>query len=45
MNSILVEIEDGFKVITSRYAIRKRTACTGVQGDHRKAIHVKVPVK
>lgn len=24
MNSILVEFEDGFKVITSRFAIRKR---------------------
>ncbi len=24
MNSILVEFEDGFKVITSRYAVRKR---------------------
>ena len=23
MNSILVEFEDGFKVITSRYAVRK----------------------
>jgi hypothetical protein len=25
MNSILVEFEDGFKVVTSRYAVRKRT--------------------
>jgi hypothetical protein len=24
MNSILVEFEDGFKVITSRFAVRKR---------------------
>lgn len=24
MNSILVEFADGFKVITSRYAVRKR---------------------
>lgn len=25
MNSILVEFEDGFRVITSRYAVRKAT--------------------
>ena len=31
MNSILVEFEDGFKTITSRYAVRKakREAVTG----------------
>ena len=26
MNSILVEFEDGFKVVTSRYAVRKTPA-------------------
>ena len=26
MNSILVEFEDGFRVVTSRYAVRKRKA-------------------
>ena len=26
MNSILVEFSDGFRVITSRYAVRKQTA-------------------
>jgi len=29
MNSILVEFEDGYKVITSRYAVRKvKLACS-----------------
>ena len=33
MNSILVEFEDGFKVITSRYAVRKQST-----GDHRTIV-------
>ena len=33
MNSILVEFQDGYKVVTSRYAVRlANTACTGRAG-------------
>jgi hypothetical protein len=30
MNSILVEFSDGFKVVTSRYAVRKKTDPKGL---------------